>query len=116
VHQALLLRLLRDGGRSRAELGDVVELSRSKLNVELDRLIELGLAEPDGLAASRGGRRSGKVRLSRQTRFVGIDVGATSIDIAVTDGELEILGHVSESCDIRQGPAVVLDRAMELLG
>ena len=59
VHQATLLRLLRDGGRSRAELGDVVELSRSKLNVELDRLIELGLAEPDGLAASRGGRRYG---------------------------------------------------------
>jgi glucokinase-like ROK family protein len=116
VHQGVLLRLLRDGGRSRAELGDVVALSRSKLNVELDRLIELGLAEPDGLAASRGGRRSGQVRLSRQTRFAGIDVGATSIDVAVTDGELEILGHVSESCDIRQGPAVVLDRAMELLG
>ncbi len=116
VHQAMLLRLLREGGRSRAELGDVVDLSRSKLNVELDRLIELGLAEPDGLAESRGGRRSGKVRLSRQTRFAGIDIGATSVDVAVTDGELEVLGHLSEPCDIREGPAVVLDRAIALLG
>jgi len=116
VHQATLLRLLREGGRSRAELADVVDLSRSKLNVELDRLIELGLVESAGLAASRGGRRSGKVRLSPHTRFAGIDIGATSIDVAITNGELEVLGHVSEPCDIREGPAVVLDRAVELLG
>ncbi len=116
AHQAVLLRLLREGGRSRAELGDMVDLSRSKLNVELDRLIELGLVEPDGLAESRGGRRSGKVRLSRQTRFAGIDIGATSVDVAVTDGELNVLGHLSEPCDIREGPAVVLDRAVTLLG
>ncbi|GLX01774.1 sugar kinase [Microtetraspora sp. NBRC 16547] len=116
AHQAMLLRLLREGGRSRAELGDAVDLSRSKLNVELDRLIELGLAEPDGLAESRGGRRSGKVRLSRRTRFAGIDIGATSVDVAVTDGELNVLGHLSEPCDIREGPAAVLDRATALLG
>ncbi|MEV7965011.1 ROK family transcriptional regulator [Sphaerisporangium sp. NPDC088356] len=116
VHQATLLRLLRDGGRSRAELGDVVELSRSKLNLELDRLIEMGLVEQAGLAASRGGRRSGMVRLSPHLRFVGIDIGATSVDVAVTNGELEVLGHVSEPCDVRIGPAAVLDRAMELLG
>jgi glucokinase-like ROK family protein len=115
-HQATLLRLLRDGGRSRAELGDVVELSRSKLNLELDRLIEVGLVEQAGLAASRGGRRSGMVRLSPDIRFAGIDIGATSVDVAVTNGELEILGHVSEPCDVRLGPAPVLDRAMELLG
>jgi glucokinase-like ROK family protein len=116
VHQATLLRLLRDGGRSRAELGDVVELSRSKLNLELDRLIETGVVEQAGLAASRGGRRSGMVRLSPHMRFVGIDIGATSVDVAVTNGELEVLGHVSEPCDVREGPAAVLDRAMELVG
>ncbi|MFD0541190.1 ROK family protein [Actinomadura luteofluorescens] len=117
VHQARLLRLLRDEGpRSRAELGDVVRLSRSKLAVELDRLVELGLVEGAGLAASRGGRRSGIVRLSPRLRFVAFDIGATSIDVAVTDGELEVLGHVSERCDVRQGATVVLERALDLLG
>ncbi|MBX6768901.1 MAG: ROK family protein, partial [Actinomadura rubrobrunea] len=116
-HQARLLGLLRDDGpRSRAELGDVVQLSRSKLAVELDRLIELGMVESAGLAASRGGRRSGIVRLSSRLRFVGIDIGATSIDVAVTNGEMEILGHLAEPCDVRQGPEAVLDRAFELLG
>jgi glucokinase-like ROK family protein len=117
VHQAQLLRLLRDDGpRSRAELGDVVRLSRSKLAVETDRLVELGLIEPAGLAASRGGRRSSIVRLSRHLRVVGIDVGATSIDVAVMNGELEILGHVAMPCNVREGPDLVLDRALDLLG
>ena len=116
VHQASLLRLLRDGGRSRAELGDVVDLSRSKLNLELDRLIEMGLVEQAGLAASRGGRRSGMVRLSPHIRFAGIDIGATSVDVAVTNGELDVLGHVSEPCEVREGPVAVLGRAMDLMG
>jgi glucokinase-like ROK family protein len=116
VHQARLLRLLRDeGARSRAELGDVVHLARSKLAVELDRLVALGLVESAGLAASRGGRRSNIVRLSRHLRVVGIDIGATSIDVAVTNGELEILGHESTPCNVREGPDYVLDRALDLL-
>jgi glucokinase-like ROK family protein len=117
VHQTRLLRLLRDGGaRSRAELGDVVHLSRSKLAVELGRLAELGLVESAGLAASRGGRRSNIVRLSRHLRMIGIDIGATSIDVAVTNGELEILGHVAMECSVRDGPDVVLEHALELMG
>ena len=40
AHQAALLRILRDHGPiSRAELGEIVHLSRSKLAVELDRLM-----------------------------------------------------------------------------
>ncbi|GII79343.1 sugar kinase [Sphaerisporangium rufum] len=116
AHQATLLRLLRDGGRSRAELGDVVELSRAKLTQELDALIAMSLVQPAGLAASRGGRRSGMVRLSPHLRFAGIDIGATSVDVAVTDGELQVLGHAGEPCDVRDGPVAVLDRALDLLG
>lgn len=115
-HQAHLLELLRDHGpRSRSELGDAVQISRSKLAVEIDRLVELGLVEPAGLAASRGGRRSGIVRIASATRFVGVDIGATSIDVAVTNGELEVLGHLTEPCDVRGGPAAVLDRVFALV-
>ncbi len=115
--QARLLRLLRDSGpRSRAQLGDAVELSRSRLAVELERLEGLGLVETAGPAASRGGRRSSIVRIARSTRFLGVDIGATSIDVAVTDGELRVLSHEAEPIDIRQGPEVVLRRTLELVG
>ncbi|WP_331768322.1 ROK family transcriptional regulator [Embleya sp. NBC_00896] len=115
-HQARLLGLLRDNGpQSRAELGDGVHMSRSKLAIEVDRLTELALVEPAGLAASRGGRRSGIVRLSPAMRFIGVDIGATSIDVAVTNGELEVLGHLTEPCDVRIGPEKVLDRVFALV-
>ena len=117
AHQARLLRLLRDNGPvSRAELGEAVHLSRSKLAVELDRLTEIGLVEEAGLAASRGGRRSAIVRLAAGLRFLGIDIGATSVDVAVTTGELEVLGQVSEPVDVRQGPEVVLAVVLDLVG
>ncbi|GAB3963296.1 hypothetical protein GCM10029978_020610 [Actinoallomurus acanthiterrae] len=116
AHQARLLHLLQDGPRSRAELGDVVELSRSKLAVEVGRLTELGLIEEAGLAASRGGRRAGVVRLSQRLRFAAIDIGATSVDVAVTGGDLEILAHAAEPCDVRDGPDAVLSVALEALG
>lgn len=117
AHQARLLRLLRDEGpRSRAELGDAVSLSKSKLAVEIDRLVGLGLVETAGLAASRGGRRSSVVRLPLHQRFVGIDIGATSVDVAVTNAQLEVLGHITEPLDVRRGPQVVLERAVELVG
>src|SRR5690242_21919706 len=100
-HQARLLRLLRDNGpQSRAELGEAVELSKSKVAIELDRLTELGFVDVVGLAASRGGRRSQMVALSESLRFVGIDIGATSIDVAITDGELRLLGHATQSTDV----------------
>ncbi|MFI9402455.1 ROK family protein [Nocardia sp. NPDC052316] len=117
AHQARILRLLRDRGpQSRSELGQPMELSRSKLAVELDRLAALGLVEAGGLAASSGGRRSAIATLASGLRFAAIDIGATSIDVAVTDGELRVLGQLSEPCDIRQGPAAVLERALDLLG
>jgi glucokinase-like ROK family protein len=117
AHQARILRLLRDEGpRSKAELGEELELSRSKIGVEIDRLLDRGLIESAGLAASRGGRRSSIVRLSSQTRFLAIDIGATSIDVAVTDGELGVLSHVSEPADVRDGPEAVIAQALEMVG
>jgi predicted NBD/HSP70 family sugar kinase len=117
AHQATLLRLLRDSGpTSRAELGEVVSLSRSKLAVELDRLAESGLTESAGLAASRGGRRSSVVQLSSALRFLGVDIGATSVDVAVTDGQLDVLDRVAEAVDVRDGPEVVLQVVLDLVG
>jgi glucokinase-like ROK family protein len=117
AHQARMLRTLRDTGRmSRAELGEVMELSRTKVASELDRLAILGLVDTEGLAVSRGGRRSSMVGISPDVRFVGVDVGATSVDVAVTDGELEVLAQVSEDISIRRGPEEVLDTVVGLVG
>ena len=117
ANQGELLRLLRDRGpMSRAELGEAVQLSRSKLAVEIERLTEIGLVEARGLAASRGGRRSTVVALASNLRFLGIDIGATSVDVAVTDARMAVLQQVSEKVDVRIGPDHVLAVVLDLVG
>ncbi|MEV6790680.1 ROK family transcriptional regulator [Streptomyces sp. NPDC051320] len=115
MHQARLLHILRDlGPQSRAALGDHVDLSRSKLAVETDRLLETGLVVQDGLAASRGGRRSHNMRVAPTLRFLGVDIGATSVDVAVTNAELKVLGHLTQPLDVREGPVAVFEQVLAM--
>ncbi|MDG4772304.1 ROK family transcriptional regulator [Solwaraspora sp. WMMD792] len=115
THQAQILRLLRDGPCSRAELGDAVGLSRSKVATELDRMIDRGLVETAGPAASRGGRPSSIVRIAAATRFLSIDIGASTLDVALTDGELQVVARLTERTELRQGPTAVIAQALELV-
>ncbi|MFI9009129.1 ROK family protein [Actinosynnema sp. NPDC053489] len=113
--QSELLGLLRDeGAMSRVALGERLELPRAKLTAELARLVDVGLVQVGGPAASRGGRRSTLVHLADDLRVLGVDVGATSVTVAVTDGRCEVLESRSEDCDVRSGPAQVLSRVAEL--
>jgi glucokinase-like ROK family protein len=111
-----ILRLLRDEGPvSRAELGDRLELTRPRLLAEVERLVAAGLIAEAGMAASRGGRRSTLVELHPRLRFAAVDLGASSIDIEVTNGRLEPVAAYRESADIRSGPKAILHRVSELL-
>src|SRR4051794_19476373 len=111
-----LLRLLRDQGAvSRAELADRLELTRPRLLAEVERLVATGLIAEAGMAASRGGRRSTPVELHPRLRFAAIDLGASSIDIEVTNGRLEPVTAYREPADIRSGPKAILQRVNELL-
>jgi glucokinase-like ROK family protein len=107
--QSRLLAVLRDEGpMSRVALGERLELPRAKLTGELGRLVDAGLVAIGGPAASRGGRRSTLVHLADDLRFLGVDVGATSVTVAVTDGRCEVLASESQDCLVRQGPVPVL--------
>src|SRR5690348_212855 len=68
-----------------------------------------------GLAASRGGRRSTLVEIHPRLRFAAVDLGASSIDIEVTNGRLEPVAAYREIADIRSGPKAILHRVNELL-
>jgi glucokinase-like ROK family protein len=111
-----LLRLLRDQGAvSRAELADRLEVPRPRLLAELERLVGAGYVAEAGLAASRGGRRSTLVELNPDLRFAAVDLGASSIDVEVTNGRLEPTAAYGEPADIRSGPKAILQRVSELL-
>jgi glucokinase-like ROK family protein len=111
-----LLRSLRDrGSLSRAELADRLSVPRPRLLAELERLVGAGYIAEAGPAASRGGRRSTLVELNPSLRFAAVDLGATSIDVEVTNGRLEPVAAYTESSDIRTGPKAILHRVNDLL-
>jgi glucokinase-like ROK family protein len=114
--QSKILTLVRDEGPlSRVDLAGRLDVSRTTIAAEVGRLVDLGLAEDAGPAASRGGRRSTLVDLDAGLRFVGIELGATSMRVAVTDGRLGVLARASSpGADIRRGPEPVLAEALEL--
>lgn len=101
---------------SRAELTGALGLSRGKISAEVARLIEVGLLVEDGLAESEGGRRSSLLGISRSAGLIAaVDIGATSIDVALTTLGSEILAHRDETADVRVGPQPVLGRVKELI-
>ena len=94
--QSRILTYVRDEGPlSRMDLASRLNVSRTTVAAEVGRLVELGLAEDGGPAASRGGRRSTLVDLDAGLRFVGIELGATSMRVAMTDGRLGVLARAA---------------------
>lgn len=45
-----------------------------------------------------------------------MDTGATSVDVAVTNAGLDVLGHVTEPLDARDGLVAVFERVPALVG
>lgn len=114
--QATILTLLRDDGSlSRVDLADRVGVSRTTIAAEVTRLAELGLTADGGPAASRGGRRSTLVELAGDLGFLGVDIGSTSIDVAVTGPRLDVIAQRAQDIDIREGPQQVLSRVLQMV-
>lgn len=103
------------GGGSRHGMAERLGFSRSKANGLIAGLVEQGLLSEAGLQPSSGGRRAENLQLHGDLGvLIGVDIGATSLDVAVLRLDLTVLAQRAEVIDVRQGPGVVLAR-MRLL-
>ena len=103
-------------GTSRHALAGRLDCSKSKANALAAGLIEQGLLEETGLQASSGGRRPETLQLAHRLGVViGVDLGATSLDVAVMRPDLVVLAHHAEEADVRAGPGVVLARVRDVM-
>ena len=103
------------GPISRARLIEALNSSRGKISAEVVRLIEKGLLAENGLAASEGGRRSSLLVIPPSAGLIAaVDIGATSIDVALTTLGNELVARRDEPADVREGPLPVLDRVKTL--
>jgi glucokinase-like ROK family protein len=85
------------------------------LSVDLHALLANGLIRHAGPAASRGGRRSTLVEINPELRLAAVDIGASSIEVEITDGRLQPVVAHAEPADIRSGPEAILRRLNEIL-
>jgi len=115
--EAEVMRALRKNGQtSRSEIANITGWSRAKTSQEVNALIEKGYLVEAGEGISKGGRKPRLLRFNSQLGYViGIDIGATSLEIALADINGTILNQVEEPADVRQPPEDFLGRCSELI-
>ncbi|HET9588036.1 MAG TPA: ROK family transcriptional regulator, partial [Anaerolineales bacterium] len=112
-----IMRALRRQGRiSRGEISHITGWSKAKTSQEIRSLVNKGYLVETGEGASQGGRKPRLLRINNQLGYVaGIDIGATSLDIALADVTGSIVQRRSEATDVKLDPETVLGRCSELL-
>jgi glucokinase-like ROK family protein len=114
-----LARILDDvrnaGSRSRAELVARTGLTRGVVARGVGELLDIGLVIESEMGPSTGGRPPRRISFRADAGYLLVaDLGATSVDVAVTDLDGRILGHRDEPADVAAGPERCLARIEEL--
>lgn len=115
--EAEVVRVLRKNRTtSRSEIANITGWSRAKTSHEVNALIAKGYLSEAGNGLSTGGRKPRLLRFSGQMGYiVGIDIGATSLDIALADATGLILRRAAAPADVRQPPEEVLTKCHTII-
>ncbi len=101
--------------RSRSELVERTGVSRAIVSQRLGELIERGLVVEGDTGPSTGGRPPRQLTFrSEAGHLLVADLGASSVDVALTTLDGRILGHRDEPAQIEAGPETGLRRVEEL--
>jgi len=113
---AMLEAVFWSAGASRLALAKQADFSPSKTKAAVAGLVERGLLQETGLQGSTGGRRAESLRLASDIGFIAaVDLGATSLDVALMTPDLTLLAHHAEAADVRSAPGVIMSRVRAIL-
>ena len=112
-----LIDLIRKyGGLSKTDLALHTMFSRSKITGCVDSLVKKGILESSNKTEFTGGRRSRVFSLNGKLGLLaGVDIGASSIDLCITDYSGKKLHRYSEAASVKDGPIKVLGRVCTLI-
>ena len=116
VELAAVNYIRQKGPLSRTNLAELLDTSRGSITAIAGNLVDLGVISEIGQGESGGGRRPRLLDVNPGLGFIaGVDIGATSIDLALANFKGEILERTAESADVRDAPEEVLDRINHLI-
>ena len=115
--EAEIVRILwRQPNVSRPDIVDITGWSKAKTSQQVQSLLNKNYLVEDGEEASQGGRKARLLRLNDRIGYlVGLDIGATSIDVVLADVSGKVLQQRTEPADVRQPPDAFLSRCSELI-
>jgi glucokinase-like ROK family protein len=97
------------GPLSRTDIADVTGYSRATITTVVNSLTRLGILEEVGDGESNGGRRPRVLHFRAEFGYVvGVDMGATSLDVAVANFNGQIIHRFNQPIEVKDGPEVVL--------
>lgn len=115
--EAEIIRALRrQGCVTSTDITRMTGWSKAKTAQDIRDLVEKGFLMEAGEGVSQGGRKPRLLCINRNLGFVvGVDIGATSVDVALADISGSILQRYSEAADVRQHPEPFLRRCVEII-
>ena len=115
--EAEVMRALRrQGSISRTEISGITGWSKAKASQEIRSLVDKGYLVEIGDGVSKGGRKPRLLRINNRLGYmVGVDIGATSMDVAIADLNGKIVQRGSQIADVRSRPEVLLGACIELI-
>jgi glucokinase-like ROK family protein len=113
---ALVLAAVRTGSlRTRPELVRELGLGRNVVSQRVGQLLDLGLLDEGRLAPSTGGRPSRQLRFRSEAGCLLVaELGATDLQVGLSDLGGELLDQRVERCDVAAGPERTLSRLEQL--
>ena len=106
----------KQGPLSRTALANLLGLSRGSVTGIVGNLVDLEVLTEVGFGDSEGGRRPTLLDANADLGYIaGIDIGATSVDLALADFRGTILQRIDEPADVRDTPEQLLDRICALI-
>lgn len=115
--EAEVIHVLRKQGLiSRTDITKVTGWSKAKTSQKIRHLVDKGYLVEVGEGKSQGGRKPRLLRINNRLGYlVGLDVGATSVDVVLTDVGGKHCQRRSAPADVRQPPAEFLRRCNDLI-
>lgn len=112
-----VLGLLREhGSLSRTVIAELLDTSRASMTSLVGNLLEMDVLIEVGRGKSDGGRRPKLLDINPELGYIaGVDMGATSVDLALADFRGTILERRSEAADVHDEPEDLLCEVNDLI-